>query len=195
MVSSLPPSSFWFLDSYPNESLARGLASVAIHYCLGSLPSLFLFDWGGIPSLPVCFDFAKIPSPSYLWTALESQGPPLGCRVDQQRVVFSHVPHVPHCKRSRAFKGEAQLSLGFSCLGSFPLCPKPLPPRLLTLYGPFPFGLPPAPCPCERVIFFKITPKWMQHRDFPGGHPSQYYSGPKALNFRVLMGSGVVALV
>jgi hypothetical protein len=36
---------------------------------------------------------------------------------------------------------------------------------------------------------------WMQHRDFPGGHPSQYYSGPKALNFRVLMGSGVVALV
>ena len=35
----------------------------------------------------------------------------------------------------------------------------------------------------------------MQHRDFPGGHPSQYYSGPKALNFRVLMGSGVVALV
>jgi hypothetical protein len=37
--------------------------------------------------------------------------------------------------------------------------------------------------------------RWMQHRDFPGGHPSQYYSGPKALNFRVLMGSGVVALV
>jgi hypothetical protein len=36
---------------------------------------------------------------------------------------------------------------------------------------------------------------WMQHRDFPGGHPSQYYSGPKALNCRVLMGSGVVALV
>ncbi len=35
----------------------------------------------------------------------------------------------------------------------------------------------------------------MQHRDFPGGHPSQYYSGPKALNCRVLMGSGVVALV
>ncbi len=39
------------------------------------------------------------------------------------------------------------------------------------------------------------TKKRMQHRDFPGGHPSQYYSGPKALNFRVLMGSGVVALV
>ena len=49
-------------------------------------------------------------------------------------------------------------------------------------------------------FFFKIKnkkkkQKWMQHRDFPGGHPSQYYSGPKALNFRVLMGSGVVALV
>jgi hypothetical protein len=35
--------------------------------------------------------------------------------------------------------------------------------------------------------------KWMQHRDFPGGHPSQYYSGPKALNFRVLTEPGVVA--
>jgi hypothetical protein len=33
--------------------------------------------------------------------------------------------------------------------------------------------------------------KWMQHRDFPGGHPSQYYSGPKALNFRVLTEPGV----
>ena len=42
---------------------------------------------------------------------------------------------------------------------------------------------------------FRKKQKWMQHRDFPGGHPSQYYSGPKALNFRVLMGSGVVALV
>ena len=42
---------------------------------------------------------------------------------------------------------------------------------------------------------FEKEQKWMQHRDFPGGHPSQYYSGPKALNFRVLMGSGVVALV
>jgi hypothetical protein len=41
----------------------------------------------------------------------------------------------------------------------------------------------------------KKSKRWMQHRDFPGGHPSQYYSGPKALNFRVLMGSGVVALV
>ena len=46
----------------------------------------------------------------------------------------------------------------------------------------------------ESVEGFKKE-KWMQHRDFPGGHPSQYYSGPKALNFRVLMGSGVVALV
>ena len=49
----------------------------------------------------------------------------------------------------------------------------------------------------ERTDDFgsKLDQKWMQHRDFPGGHPSQYYSGPKALNFRVLMGSGVVALV
>jgi hypothetical protein len=35
--------------------------------------------------------------------------------------------------------------------------------------------------------------KWMHHRDFPGGHPSQYYSGPKALNFRVMTEPGVVA--
>ena len=35
--------------------------------------------------------------------------------------------------------------------------------------------------------------KWMQHPDFPGGHPSQYYSGSKALNFIVLTGLGVVA--
>jgi hypothetical protein len=27
------------------------------------------------------------------------------------------------------------------------------------------------------------------------GHPSQYYSGPKALNFRVLTAPGVAALV
>lgn len=46
-----------------------------------------------------------------------------------------------------------------------------------------------------KVKNFEWQSKWMQHRDFPGGHPSQYYSGPKALNFRVLMGSGVVALV
>ena len=37
--------------------------------------------------------------------------------------------------------------------------------------------------------------KRVQHQDFPGGHPSQYYSGPSALNFGVLMGSGVLALV
>jgi hypothetical protein len=47
----------------------------------------------------------------------------------------------------------------------------------------------------KEKIKGRIETKWMQHRDFPGGHPSQYYSGPKALNFRVLMGSGVVALV
>ena len=47
----------------------------------------------------------------------------------------------------------------------------------------------------NRKFLKQDEQKWMQHRDFPGGHPSQYYSGPKALNFRVLMGSGVVALV
>ena len=31
--------------------------------------------------------------------------------------------------------------------------------------------------------------------DFLGGHPSQYYSGPKVLNFKVMIGYGVVALV
>jgi hypothetical protein len=35
--------------------------------------------------------------------------------------------------------------------------------------------------------------KWMQHRDFPGGHPSQYYYGSKALNFIVLTEPDVVA--
>ena len=47
----------------------------------------------------------------------------------------------------------------------------------------------------KKRRFWGRAKRWMQHRDFPGGHPSQYYSGPKALNFRVLMGSGVVALV
>ena len=37
--------------------------------------------------------------------------------------------------------------------------------------------------------------KRVQHRDFPGGHPSQYYSGPSALNCGVLMGSGALTLV
>ncbi|GLJ59150.1 hypothetical protein SUGI_1494440 [Cryptomeria japonica] len=38
------------------------------------------------------------------------------------------------------------------------------------------------------------TKKGLQHRDFPGGHPSQYYSGPSALNCGVLMGSGALTL-
>lgn len=37
--------------------------------------------------------------------------------------------------------------------------------------------------------------KWMQHWNFLGGHPSYYYSRPKGLNFMILMGSTVVALV
>ena len=36
---------------------------------------------------------------------------------------------------------------------------------------------------------------WVRHRDFPEGHPFQYYSCPQALNCGVLMGSGVVAQV
>src|SRR5262249_23298113 len=37
--------------------------------------------------------------------------------------------------------------------------------------------------------------KGVQHEDFPGGHPSQYYSRPSTLNFGVLMGSGALVLV
>ena len=28
---------------------------------------------------------------------------------------------------------------------------------------------------------------WVRHQDFPGGHPSQFHSGPSALNCRVLL--------
>lgn len=41
----------------------------------------------------------------------------------------------------------------------------------------------------------EAKPLWVRHQDFPGGHPSQYYSGPWALSCGVLMGSGVVAQV
>jgi hypothetical protein len=44
----------------------------------------------------------------------------------------------------------------------------------------------------QRAIRTKL--KWMQRWDFPGGHPSQYYSSPEAIS-EILMGSGVVALV
>ena len=37
--------------------------------------------------------------------------------------------------------------------------------------------------------------KTQRHRGFPGGHPPQYWSGLDRLNFRVLMGSGVVRSV
>ncbi|KAI4297569.1 hypothetical protein L6164_037454 [Bauhinia variegata] len=37
--------------------------------------------------------------------------------------------------------------------------------------------------------------KGVQHEDFPGGHPSQYYSRPSTLNCGVLMGSGALVLV
>ena len=45
---------------------------------------------------------------------------------------------------------------------------------------------------CEKSV---CGGKRVQHQDFPGGHPSQYCSGPSALNCGVLMGSGVLALV
>ena len=38
-------------------------------------------------------------------------------------------------------------------------------------------------------------PKEVQHKDFPGGHPSKYYSRPTTLNCGVLMGSGALVLV
>ena len=41
----------------------------------------------------------------------------------------------------------------------------------------------------------KIIKKGMQHEDFPGGHPSKYYSRPSTLNFEVLMGSDALVLV
>ena len=37
--------------------------------------------------------------------------------------------------------------------------------------------------------------KRVQHQDFSGVHPSQYYYGPNALNYRVLIGYGLLALV
>ena len=47
----------------------------------------------------------------------------------------------------------------------------------------------------RTVPTHKMNYKRVQHQDFPGGHPSQYCSGPSALNCGVLMGSGVLALV
>ena len=35
----------------------------------------------------------------------------------------------------------------------------------------------------------------VKHEDFPGGHPSKYYSRPSTLNFGVLMGFGALVLV
>ena len=37
--------------------------------------------------------------------------------------------------------------------------------------------------------------KEVQHEDFPGGHPSYYYSRRRMLNCGVLMGSGALVLV
>ncbi|KAL2951556.1 hypothetical protein AAZX31_19G058800 [Glycine max] len=35
----------------------------------------------------------------------------------------------------------------------------------------------------------------VQHEDFPGGHPFEYYSRPSTFNCGVLMGSGALVLV
>ena len=51
----------------------------------------------------------------------------------------------------------------------------------------------PQTCPsCTQCT--QCTAK-VQHLDFPGGHPSQYYSSPSELNFGGLMGSGAITLV
>ena len=41
----------------------------------------------------------------------------------------------------------------------------------------------------------KKRAKGKHHRDFPGGHPSWYYSCPSTLSCGVLMGSGALVLV
>ena len=37
--------------------------------------------------------------------------------------------------------------------------------------------------------------KCLQHQQFPGGLPSQYYAGPTLLNFSVQMGTGAFNVV
>jgi len=48
--------------------------------------------------------------------------------------------------------------------------------------------------PRDKIILYHYTEKKcksQQHpKDFPGGHPPQYYPGLPPLNFRVRMGSG-----
>ena len=41
----------------------------------------------------------------------------------------------------------------------------------------------------------KEKKRGMQHEDFLGGHPSQYYSPPRMLSCEVFMGSGALVLV
>ena len=41
----------------------------------------------------------------------------------------------------------------------------------------------------------KVTKREVQHKDFPGGHLSLYYSRPTTLNYGVMMGSGALVLV
>ena len=41
----------------------------------------------------------------------------------------------------------------------------------------------------------KVTKREVQHEDFPGGHPTKYYSRPSTLNYEVLMESGALVMV
>jgi hypothetical protein len=133
------------LDSYPNKPLARGtcfcchsllpwIPSLPISFCLGKHSF-----WPCIPSLPVCFDFAGIPSLPLFMDTPRGPRPPTSGSYQLTIGCLFLCPACPRCKRSRALKGEAQLSLGFSCLGSFPLwilpaLSEPLSsPRFLTL--------------------------------------------------------------
>ena len=63
--------------------------------------------------------------------------------------------------------------------------------RRWRLGGPNPLG--------RQVASRNGTPqdpkRGVQHEDFPGGHPSLYYSRPSTLNCGVLMGSGALVLV
>ncbi|XXG47392.1 hypothetical protein AAC387_Pa02g2055 [Persea americana] len=58
---------------------------------------------------------------------------------------------------------------------------------------PTPRARTPAAAGGEAQIDAK-SKKGVQHEDFPGGHPSKYYSRPSTLNCGVLMGSGALAL-
>ena len=47
----------------------------------------------------------------------------------------------------------------------------------------------------SQVARTKKKNRGVQHKDFPGGHPSKYYSRPSTLSYGVQMGSGALMLV